>query len=173
RQYSKIESYLIENSILIPLFHEIDYRVSNPRVRKMTLRGNPPYVNYSELGKSEVTSPVQKKSEGGMIHVPIGAEITSLDPTIASGVLEAEVFPMMFETLTRETEGARIIPWLASAFYGEDGGRAHRFRLRDDIRFHDGRRVTARDVRYSFEYLLKNKESTYRWFLAPIQGAKE
>ena len=47
------------------------------------------------------------------------------------------------------------------------------FRLRNDVRFHDGRRMTVRDVRYTFEHLLKNKESTYRSFLAPIQGAKE
>ncbi|HEY4491134.1 MAG TPA: ABC transporter substrate-binding protein, partial [Acidobacteriota bacterium] len=48
-----------------------------------------------------------------------------------------------------------------------------RFYLREGVRFHDGRRLTARDVRYSFEHLLQNKETQYRWLLSPIRGAKE
>jgi serine/threonine protein kinase/ABC-type transport system substrate-binding protein len=172
--YAKIESFLIDTGFVLPLFHEIDYRVTNPRVRKLTLRSSPPFVNYAELGKAEtVASGVLRKSEGGILHIPIPADILNLNPFLASRVAEAEVFPNIFETLTRETEGARIIPWLASEFHAEDGGRSYRFRLRDDVRFHDGRRLAARDVRYSFEYLLKSKDSIYRWFLGPIRGAKD
>ena len=32
--------------------------------------------------------------------------------------------------------------------------------------FHDGRRLSARDVRYSFERLLQHKESEARWLFA-------
>src|SRR5262249_19401425 len=174
RLYAKIENFLIETGLIIPLFHEIDYRVANPRIRKLTLRSTAPFVNYSELGKSETAAPgITKKREGGIIQVPIPAEISTLDPSIVSRVSETDVIPNVFETLTLEAEGARIIPWLASEFRAEDGGRTYRFRLRNDVRFHDGRRLTARDVRYSFEYLLRNEASVYRWFLAAIDGAGE
>src|SRR5262249_16751108 len=46
-----------------------------------------------------------------------------------------------------------------------------RFHLRDGVRFHDGRRLTARDVRFSFERLLQAKDA-YRFLLSPIRGAK-
>ena len=49
----------------------------------------------------------------------------------------------------------------------------YRFQLRDDVSFHDGRRLTARDVRYSFERLLQHSESENRWFYTSIRGAKE
>jgi ABC-type transport system substrate-binding protein len=65
-----------------------------------------------------------------------------------------------------------VIPWLAAEFKIEAGGRRHRFRLRDDVRFHDGRKLTARDVRYSLERLLQNPESSCRWFYSSIHGAK-
>ena len=90
-----------------------------------------------------------------------------------SRVVEAEVIPNIFETLTRETEGARIIPWLASEFRAEDSGRSFWFRLREDVRFHDGRRLTARDVRYSFERLLQRQDSPNRSLYLKIKGAEE
>jgi ABC-type transport system substrate-binding protein len=77
------------------------------------------------------------------------------------------------KTLTRQTESAGISPWLALEFDAEEGGRQFRFRLRKDVRFQDGQRLTARDVRYSFEYLLQNPDSPSRWLLSPIRGAKE
>ena len=46
-----------------------------------------------------------------------------------------------------------------------------RLRLREDVRFHDARRLTSRDVRYSFERLLKHKDDDYRWLLSPMRGA--
>jgi len=53
-----------------------------------------------------------------------------------------------------------------------DGGLAYRFRLRRGITFHDGRRLTARDVRYSFERMLQRPDATERWLFEPIVGAR-
>jgi oligopeptide transport system substrate-binding protein len=157
----------------LPLFHDIDYRIAGPRVKKLNLSSSPPYVNYAELGKVETAGPaVFRKAGGGVIHVPIDGEIESLDPSLAARVTQTEVLPSIFEALTAEKEGARIVPRLAD-FQAEQGGRRFRFRLRDDLRFHDGRRLTARDVRYSFEHLLQNQTGELRSFLSPIRGAKE
>lgn len=172
--YAKIENFLMDNGMILPLFHEIDYRVANPKVRKLALRSSPPFVNYSEIGKAATASPeISRKAKGGMIHVPVQIEINTLDPFFVSRVSESEVVPNVFETLTREAEGARIIPWLASEFHAEEGGRSYRFRLREGVRFHDGRRMSARDVRFSLESLLRHQTSVYRWFLAPIDGASK
>jgi ABC-type transport system substrate-binding protein len=69
-------------------------------------------------------------------------------------------------------EGAVVIPWLVSDVTAENDGLRYRFRLRPGIRFHDGRLLTARDVRHSFERLLQNEESDARWPLSPIRGAR-
>jgi ABC-type transport system substrate-binding protein len=82
------------------------------------------------------------------------------------------VLPSVFETLTIALEGTRIVPWLASSFSTENDGTRFRFKLRPGVRFHDGRRLTARDVRYSFERLIGNPQSDWRWQLAPIRGAR-
>jgi peptide/nickel transport system substrate-binding protein/oligopeptide transport system substrate-binding protein len=54
----------------------------------------------------------------------------------------------------------------------EDGGARFRFRLRRGLRFHDGRALSARDARYSFERVLQEGTSVGRFLLAPIRGAQ-
>jgi ABC-type transport system substrate-binding protein len=172
--YRKIESVFHETAALHPLFHEIDYRVASPKVRKLVLRSTPPYVNYSELSKTEtVTERVVRKATGGTLRIPSIAQLNSMDPMQMVTGSEANLHSTIFETLTQAVEGARIVPWLASSFEAEDGARKFRFHLRDDVRFHNGRRLTARDVRYSFEHLLLTAESAYRQLLSPIRGARE
>jgi len=174
RLYRKIENQMIESHFFLPLLHDIDYRVVSPKVRGLTLRSSPPFVNYSELGKEETTASLtQRRAGGGIIQVPMIGSIQELDPSAVSTSWAADALPTIFETLTVEAQGARVAPLLASEFHAEEGGRRFRFRLREDVRFHDGRRITARDVRHSFERLLQNEQSASRWLLSPIQGAKE
>jgi ABC-type transport system substrate-binding protein len=112
------------------------------------------------------------RTTGGTIQVAITGELHYLDPSLASTVEDGEIIPNIFETLTYDVGGARIVPWLTTHFTAEQGGKSYRFRLRDDVRFHDGRKLTPRDVRYSFERLLTNPESINRHFYSAIRGAK-
>lgn len=172
--YRKAESMLLESGLFLPLFHDIDYRITGPKVRRTKLRSGAPYVNYAEMGKVETTAPtITRKSGGGVIQVPFAGHLHTLDPSESSISVHAHVFPSIYETLTREAEGARIVPWLAAEFHAEQEGRRFRFRLRDDIRFHDGRRVTARDVRYSLEHFLQNPDALVRGLFSGIRGARE
>ena len=65
-----------------------------------------------------------------------------------------------------------MVPWLASEVIPEEGGTRFRFRLRRGIRFHDGRALTARDVRFSFERLLHAGTTAGKYLLTPIRGAQ-
>ena len=172
--YRKYESFLQESGMVLPLFHDVDYRLANSKVLGLTLHGSAPYVNYAEIGKLESLAKATDalRAGGGTIEVPITGTLHRLDPSLAGIIEDAEVLPNIFETLTRDVGGARIVPWLATDFTAEQGGKRYRFRLRDDVRFHDGRKLTPRDVRYSFERLLLNSDSTGRFFYSPIRGAK-
>ncbi|HET7293361.1 MAG TPA: ABC transporter substrate-binding protein [Vicinamibacteria bacterium] len=173
--YRRFEHLLFEADALVPLFYDVDYRLVGPRVRGLALTGTAPFVNYVGLGKVEGAAalPEPRRPSGGTLLVPIAGVVSQIDPALAETFEQAEVVPTVFESLTRvEPGGARIVPWLAAEFRTEEAGRVYRFRLRDDVRFHDGRRLTARDVRHSFERLLKCRESTSRAMFAPIVGAK-
>ncbi|MGE5275912.1 MAG: ABC transporter substrate-binding protein [Acidobacteriota bacterium] len=172
--YRKFEHALIDPAIVVPLFHEVDYRIAGPRVRGLQLRSTAPYVNYAEIGKREPPegrAAAERQAAGGTLHVPIAGVVRDIDPAACETQEQSEVTPGLFETLTRALGGTRIVPWLASEVLPEADARRYRFRLRPGIRFHDGRRLTARDVRSSWERLL-HSPSVNRWLLSPIRGAK-
>jgi len=173
--YRKYENYLQETGMLLPLFHDVDYRLGNAKVAGLNLRGSAPYLNYAEMGKLESGAKTSDsvRAGGGILQVPITGTLFKLDPSLAGTVEDAEVLPSIFETLTRDLGGARIGPWLAASFTSEQSGKRYHFKLRDDVRFHDGRKLTARDVRYSFERLLLNTENAgSRFTYSSIRGAK-
>ena len=171
--YRRFESLLAQAGALLPLFHDIDYRLAGPRVRGANLRGVAPYVDYARIGKAETDEPEPeaRSAVGGTLHVPFAGGVMRLDPVLTETLDQAEIVPLVFETLTRDAGGAAVVPWLAAEFAPEEGGRRYSFRLRDGVRFSDGRRLTARDVRYSFERLLRSGGDS-RFFFDVIRGAK-
>ncbi|HET7294376.1 MAG TPA: ABC transporter substrate-binding protein [Vicinamibacteria bacterium] len=173
--YRRFEGLLQDAAALIPLFHDIDYRVAGPKVRGLELRGRAPFVNYTSLGMAEAAAPEPeaRRVARGTLQIPIAGVVGSLDPALSNTFEQTEVMPVVYESLTRvDPEAARVVPGLASEWRVEDDGRRYRFLLRDDVRFHDGRRLSARDVRYSFERLLHGGDSSYGWMLGPVKGAK-
>jgi ABC-type transport system substrate-binding protein len=171
--YRRFEALLAQGGALLPLFHDIDYRLASERVHGLRLRGIAPYVNYVGIGTREAAEPEPevRPTTGGSLHVPMSGVVTSLDPASTETLDQADLVPLLFETLTRDAGGAAVVPWLAAEFLPEEGGRKYRFRLRDGVRFGDGRRLTARDVRYSFERLLRSNGDS-RFFFAPMRGAR-
>jgi oligopeptide transport system substrate-binding protein len=144
-------------------------------VRSLRLSNAAPFVNYAEIGKEPAERRAAADSAGGgTVRVALGSgQVRSLDPALVINTEMGEVVPNVFETLTRVIEGARVVPWLASEFRAEEGGLRFRFRLRENVRFHDGRRLTARDVRYTFERLLQTRRAgANRTLLLPVRGAR-
>lgn len=105
------------------------------------------------------------------IPVPSNLHVATLDPVVIVGEVGAEICCTIFDTLMRQTSGARIVPWLVDSVRCEEDGRAWRFLLKSGITFHDGRPLRAEDVKYSFERLLKSPSAEFRWYFAPIVGA--
>ena len=173
--YRKFENLMLDSAALVPLFHDVDYRIASPRVRGVALRSTAPYVNYAEIGKGAGRRP--RRPPRGRREA---ASSRSLSPASCAASIRRSRRPpsrrksstSIFETLTHATQDARVVPWLASEVAPEAEGMRFRFRLRPGVRFHNGRPLTARDVRHSYERLLGNRESEARWFLSPVRGAK-
>jgi ABC-type transport system substrate-binding protein len=170
--YRRFEQLLVDESAFIPLFHEVDYRIAGPGVKGVKLSSSPPFVSYAEIAKTVVAEETPRDWAGGVLHVPIAGIVQSIDPAFLAQMEQGEVVPNVFETLTRDIGGARVVPWLAAEVRPENGLTRFRFRLRPSVRFHDGRTLTARDVRFSFERLLQNPEGYGRSLLSSIRGAK-
>jgi ABC-type transport system substrate-binding protein len=168
--YRRFERLAAAAHALVPLFYDYDYRVAGSRVRRLELLGRSPWVNYTRI---EAVKQARRSVTRGReaVRVACAEELVELEPARVRGTLACDVLPLVFETLTRVGEGAKVIPWLAREIHEEDGGRTYRLALRADARFHDGRPLTARDVRYSWERVLRAGECGAH-ALAPIRGAR-
>ena len=70
------------------------------------------------------------------------------DPAPLVPILHHNVLDLV--TLAADPE-LHVIPALASTWTKSQDGRTYTFRLRPDVRFHDGKALTADDVVFSFE----------------------
>ncbi len=66
---------------------------------------------------------------------------------------------LVYDTLVWKDERG-LIPWLAQTWRPSPDARAYVFTLHDGITWHDGRPLTAHDVRFSFEYY---RGHPFRW----------
>src|SRR5207249_11831049 len=56
KTYRAIEKQIMDEGVVIPLFHDIGYRIAGPKVRNLSLSSSPPYLNYTQVQKSETPS---------------------------------------------------------------------------------------------------------------------
>jgi len=166
--FREFEDLLADAAAVLPLFHDVDYRIAGPRVRNLRLGTSPPYVNYSTLARA-ATVPSAEPIRGE-VRVPIAEPLRSLEPCRGRVLEYFEVTSNLFETLMRLDRGASPIPWLAESVEPRRGGQEYRVILRPEIRFHDGRPLTVRDVRYTFEQVLR---SPFYYLLNSVRGAAD
>jgi peptide/nickel transport system substrate-binding protein len=94
-----------------------------------------------------------KENSDRTITVGTTDAVTSLDPAGAYDAGSWALFSNVFQSLlTLEPGGAKPVPDAAkSCAFTDTGLRTYRCRLRDDLTFASGRRVTAEDVKFSFD----------------------
>ena len=80
----------------------------------------------------------------------------SLDPRIGTDAQSERISALIFDSLLRRDRNSNLQPWLAERWEMPDPV-TYVFHLRSDVRFHDGKPVTARDVRYTLESLISGK----------------
>lgn len=99
----------------------------------------------------------------------------TLDPAKSTDQLSQAVLFPLFRGLVEVDPGTLAIrPAVAASWSVSPDRRTYTFALREDARFHNGRRVTARDVEYSFlRTLRKETAAPWRWVLEPIEGATD
>lgn len=86
------------------------------------------------------------------IVVGLVLEPPHLDPTAgAAAAIDEVVYANVFEGLTRFGPDGEILPALAESWEISEDGLTYTFSLQDGVTFHDGTKLTAEDVVFSFE----------------------
>ncbi|MGH7773664.1 MAG: ABC transporter substrate-binding protein [Candidatus Binatia bacterium] len=98
---------------------------------------------------------------GGTITLSISKELASMNPLVNTSSTEARIRELMFEPLLAVDLKGAIVPRLAEAWEVANNGRLYIFRLRKGVKFHNGKEVTAEDVKFAMDYTMNAKNGAY------------
>ena len=119
-----------------------------------------------------------RRSDDGRLrnyfYLRLNSNPTTLDPALITDVQGGGIAAKLFNGLVRFNENLDIVPDIALSWRLSEDQRVYTFRLRRDVQFSSGSTVTARDVKYSFERVLKpGTRAPLTWVLDRIEGAQD
>lgn len=110
----------------------------------------------------------------GYLYLRLNSNPTTLDPALITDVMGGGIAAKIFNGLVRFNEQLDIVPDIARSWSLSRDQLSYTFRLRHDVRFSNGRKITAHDVKYSFERVLTpGTKAPLTWVLDKIEGAGE
>ncbi len=128
---------------------------------------------YRSVARSRVM-PTTPSADGGTLRL-FGSEPLTLDPALVVDAASAEYVVEIFGGLVTLNEKLEVVPDLAERWEVSGDGKTYTFFLRKEARFHDGRLVTADDIKYSLERACdpRTGSTVAGVYLGDIVGAKE
>lgn len=96
---------------------------------------------------------------GGVLRFASGeADVSEgLDPALLLTSNATSLSSALYEGLVRVDAKRKVTPWLAEKWNVRSDAKEWTFTLREDVKFHDGKPLTAEDVAYSIGRLLDSK----------------
>jgi oligopeptide transport system substrate-binding protein len=90
--------------------------------------------------------------QGGAATITFNNDLTTLDPQVGYDWQNWSVIKSIFDGLMDYKPGTtELEPDLAESYAVSDDGLTYTFKLRDGVKFHNGRAMTSADVKYSFD----------------------
>lgn len=112
---------------------------------------------------------------GGDIVITYKDDVATLDPAIGYDWQNWSMIKSLFDGLMDYAPGTTdLVPDLAESYEISPDGQTFTFKLRKGVKFHNGREMTADDVKYSLDRVVNPKtQSPGAGFFASIKGHAE
>jgi len=106
---------------------------------------------------SAPTATLVKTTKGGKIVVSHGINVPdTLNQKISDNTISRMVAHHVLDGLVAiDARDGSIHPWLASEWDISPDGKVYTFKLRSDVKFHDGTPFNAEAVKYNFDYVFQ------------------
>src|SRR6266478_9788132 len=111
---------------------------------------------------------------GGTLVVGLDQEPPTLDPHASPSAVTYQVIASVAENLLYRGPDGKLVPWLAESWSSSKDGRSVTFKLRRDVKFHDGTPFNADAVKFNFDRIVdpKFKPGSSRAQIAGYAGSK-
>ena len=111
---------------------------------------------------------------GGTLVIGLDQEPPTLDPHASPSAVTYQIIASVTENLLYRGPDGKLAPWLAESWTPAADGRSITFKLRRDVKFHDGTPFNAEAVKFNFDRIVdpKFKAGGARAQLAGYSGSK-
>lgn len=126
-------------------------------------------------GSVAVGAAADEPRQGGEMVVTYKDDVSTLDPAIGYDWQNWSMIKSLFDGLMDYEPGTtNLVPDLAESYELSEDGLTYTFHLRKGVKFHNGRELTAADIKYSIERAVRPEtQSPGAGFFASIAGFEE
>src|SRR6266480_2651668 len=119
-------------------------------------------------------TPTAGRAAGKDFVIGLSGDATSLNPVVATdGQSYIAEWPL-FDSLVELDQGLNVKPLLAESWEVSRDGLTYTFKLKRNVKWHDGKPFTARDVAFTFYSVLDPKVTTpHRAYFDALVGFPE
>ena len=107
---------------------------------------------------------------GGTIVIALGSDPETLNPGITTGYAVGAITANVFSALIRLGPRGEVLPQLATSWEVAPDGKTYTFRLRPNVRWHDGRPFSGADVKFSLEEIDGKFHGRFRLGYANVEA---
>ena len=108
--------------------------------------------NCSSKGENKTS--FTKTAKDSVLYLRLPANPPTLNPVISTDVYSGEIISLVFDGLISVDSNFNIIPQVAKRWEIKDSGKVIKFILRNDVYFHDGVKLTAKDVKFTYNKIM-------------------
>jgi len=115
----------------------------------------------------------QAPAPGGTLIYGLATKFDTLDPTVTTFSVIGKIGYHVFDPLVWQVSAGKFEPGLAESWQISPDAKAYTFKLRKDVKFHDGTPFNAQAVKFTFDRIADpaTKSQTAISVLGPYDGA--
>ena len=118
------------------------------------------------------SSPAPRGAARTVLQVGWYENLDSLNPFVGQQNVAYDLYRLNYDYLVNyDPDTLKPIPGLATSWSHSADGRTWTFKIRHGVTWQDGRPLTAGDVAFTFDYIIKNQMSSYTGYTKSIKDA--
>ncbi|WP_336782942.1 ABC transporter substrate-binding protein [Paenibacillus illinoisensis] len=94
------------------------------------------------------------QAEGGNLTFALATSPDTLDPHRSGLAVTVRAIRTIYDNLVVQLPDGSIKPWLATEWSVSEDGKSYTFKLREDVKFHDGTPFNAEAVKYNLDRII-------------------
>ena len=132
--------------------------VGTPAAPAPPAEAEPPQPAPAEASEPAATETPAEAMEPEIVRIGWGGSPDTLNPGTAVLSEAYIVFELVYDSMFEPQLDGTYKPGLAESWEVSDDGTVWTFKIHDDVKFHDGEPLTAKDIAFSYNFYQKHED---------------